>query len=570
MIKVIILFLVISLGTLSAQTIIDFTVKGISDSKKDGAQKDRQEAIMDAKRQALEKAGLKIESRTSVENFQTIYDLIESQAAAVILPGSQIIDIGYLEDGTFAVMITGKLKVVEKSDLSKELIAQSVALLNEVLQREPDEQTTYWWAVFEQNNRKEKLELSVLLAVEAFKRSPNDEAKDVLQNGLALLNKPFTTLSHDDDIREILVSPDGKFIISAGGDYAIIWDFVKNKEISLLENGSSIYDMDYSPDGKFLATASIEDCTMCIWDFPAGKEIARKKYNYGVSSVSFSPNGKYLLAACRSDTIVYIYEQPEFNEARKITIKKGAGDVHIRGVSISPDSRYLAIISGTESHYISDNNFVRMWDIETGEQVQTFIHEKKKQNDNRPIYSTTFSHNSQYLATGCIDGTNRIWDLTTGEEKYRLRSSCGRELCFTPDDKKLISTCGDITVWNYIDQETEDITMDVARISNVKLSPDGKYLAASSEDKTVRVWNLKDKQEIIRIITGGDRDPVCFSADNKVLICCTGRETIGFYDLFPEDLVKEAGKRLSRNLTPEEWHNYLGDEPYKRTFPELP
>ena len=48
MVKVIILFFVISLGTLSAQTIIDFTVKGISDSKKDGAQKDRQEAIQSA------------------------------------------------------------------------------------------------------------------------------------------------------------------------------------------------------------------------------------------------------------------------------------------------------------------------------------------------------------------------------------------------------------------------------------------------------------------------------------------------------------------------------------------
>jgi hypothetical protein len=28
--------------------------------------------------------------------------------------------------------------------------------------------------------------------------------------------------------------------------------------------------------------------------------------------------------------------------------------------------------------------------------------------------------------------------------------------------------------------------------------------------------------------------------------------------------------RLNRNLTPEEWKQYLGDEPYRKTFPDLP
>ena len=42
--------------TASSQEIIDISVKGISDNKQEGAQKDRKEAIMDAKRQACEKA----------------------------------------------------------------------------------------------------------------------------------------------------------------------------------------------------------------------------------------------------------------------------------------------------------------------------------------------------------------------------------------------------------------------------------------------------------------------------------------------------------------------------------
>ena len=105
------LFLIFLLcNTVIAQEVIDVIVKGISDNNRDGAQKDRQEAIMDAKRQACEKAGVKIKANTTVENFQTVYDYVESQAAAVLLPGFQVIDNGYAEDGTYTVVLAGKIR----------------------------------------------------------------------------------------------------------------------------------------------------------------------------------------------------------------------------------------------------------------------------------------------------------------------------------------------------------------------------------------------------------------------------------------------------------------------------
>ncbi|HUI93654.1 MAG TPA: hypothetical protein VLX68_15510 [Chitinivibrionales bacterium] len=96
-----------------SEEIIDISVKGISDNHKDGAQKDRMEAILDAKRQACEKAGITISAKTTVENFKLVYDYVESQAKAVLLPGFQVIDVGYMEDGTYAVVLIGKIK---KSD----------------------------------------------------------------------------------------------------------------------------------------------------------------------------------------------------------------------------------------------------------------------------------------------------------------------------------------------------------------------------------------------------------------------------------------------------------------------
>ncbi len=55
---------------------------------------------MNAKLQAIERAGVEIASVTKVENFTLQYDMVESRAKAVLLPGFQIIDMGYQRDGT--------------------------------------------------------------------------------------------------------------------------------------------------------------------------------------------------------------------------------------------------------------------------------------------------------------------------------------------------------------------------------------------------------------------------------------------------------------------------------------
>jgi hypothetical protein len=112
MTRYLLILLAVFAFNLQAQETIDVGVRGISDPTRDGAQKDRQEAILDAKRQACERAGLRIESATTVENFQTVYDYVETQAESVLLPGFQIIDNGYGEDGTYTVVLVGKVQTV--------------------------------------------------------------------------------------------------------------------------------------------------------------------------------------------------------------------------------------------------------------------------------------------------------------------------------------------------------------------------------------------------------------------------------------------------------------------------
>ena len=92
-----------------AQETIDVTVQGISDGVKNSKQQDRDEAILDAKLKAIERAGVYIEAVTVIEDFKLKKDWVESRAEAVILPGFQIMDIGYRADGLYHVVLSGKV-----------------------------------------------------------------------------------------------------------------------------------------------------------------------------------------------------------------------------------------------------------------------------------------------------------------------------------------------------------------------------------------------------------------------------------------------------------------------------
>jgi WD40 repeat protein len=60
------------------------------------------------------------------------------------------------------------------------------------------------------------------------------------------------------------------------------------------------------------------------------------------------------------------------------------------------------------------------------------------------------------------------------------------------------------------------------------------------------------------------------SADGRRVVSGSADGTARVWLWLPEDLLEELCSRLTRNFTPEEWAQYLGDEPYRATCPNLP
>jgi len=111
--SLLLIILFIPFSSLSADT-IDVQIKGIDDGTKTTKQQDYKEAVLFAKREAIERAGVNIKSMTTVKDMMVESDYIETQAEAVLMPGYNILDMGYSVDGIYQVVLIGKVQMETK------------------------------------------------------------------------------------------------------------------------------------------------------------------------------------------------------------------------------------------------------------------------------------------------------------------------------------------------------------------------------------------------------------------------------------------------------------------------
>lgn len=97
------------------EDLVEFKVIGYSFGKKKNLKDDYNEALVDAKTKAIERAGIKVDSITKVENFEVKSDMIEAQSKGTIEPGYEIIEVGYDESGVYKILMIGKVRTRVKN-----------------------------------------------------------------------------------------------------------------------------------------------------------------------------------------------------------------------------------------------------------------------------------------------------------------------------------------------------------------------------------------------------------------------------------------------------------------------
>jgi hypothetical protein len=122
--KTFLLFVVLILTPSFAFTeTIDVQIKGVDDGVRTTKQRDYKEAVLFAKREAVERAGVKVKALTTAKYFVIHSDYIELIAEAVLLPGYNVVDVGYQTDGTYSVILIGKVKT-STPDLNSKVVGR--------------------------------------------------------------------------------------------------------------------------------------------------------------------------------------------------------------------------------------------------------------------------------------------------------------------------------------------------------------------------------------------------------------------------------------------------------------
>jgi WD40 repeat protein len=373
------------------------------------------------------------------------------------------------------------------------------------------------------------LERGVLLAVKSA-RSAERLSLDTnlaLRHGLDLLPMAIAEVPQEADMYNLAVSPDGAYAATASGNNVQIWEVATGRIVSRLSHADTVFGLAFTPDGTRLVTA---DGDLRIWhakNWQLEAEIIDPET--WVSEVAVSPDGKLLATVSRDTatiwelakrlklfTVVHDNELPSgFNEPRNKSINK---------LVFGPDSRSFATAS--------DDHTARVWDASTGRQIAKVMHDDQ-------VSDVAYSFDGQLIATASSDRSARIASVESGEELVRLEHKGPvKAVAFSPDGTYLATGAGEMFGGINVGNRTESFDYkdnaahlwDVASGNEVMrfphldavwtlaFSPEGKYLATGSFDRTARLWDIASGQEVTRMVHPSMVTSLAFTPDGQHLI----------------------------------------------------
>jgi WD40 repeat protein/CHASE3 domain sensor protein len=242
-------------------------------------------------------------------------------------------------------------------------------------------------------------------------------------------------------------------------------------------------------------------------------------------------------------------------------------------VALSPDGQVVAIANlGSDCEAC-----VQLFDVDKADRPKFSLRSPGLAKGRKsPATAVAFDRTGSMLATGIRRGWVDLWDPATGRHRWGTRLDRGiRSLAFTPDGR-ILAVGANTGLLMLFDTTNGKLIRRLqghrGEVIGLAFRPDGSMLASTSVgDHTLRVWRMDNGLTFGGPVSiGVDETSAPAWVDNTRIAAPHSTTGVMLYDIDAERLGTNACELAHRNLTQDEWQQYLPKgEPYRRTCPRF-
>ncbi len=303
------------------------------------------------------------------------------------------------------------------------------------------------------------------------------------------------------------VSPDGKILLA--GDAAGL------VRVLILETGSEELRL-IADRGRLAKILFLESRNEFI---TGGLDVKHWSIEAPSSRMMISEAAESLAVSSDGDTIAC---NNSLRSIHRVTRKPLKTSEAVLAADFSDDGRYLLTGSNAGS--------VCIWDPVSGELLRQLT------GHTQHVPTVDFSFDGEWVASGSLDHSVRIWNLTQADTPIVLNAHPTPVTCvhFSPTGKFLATAQGDrcVRLWNpRTGASAGTLTEHPAIVQHLRFSPDGTILAASAGD-VIRLWDVESLQPILDM--SGHEDLIWafeFSPDGNTLASASQDRSLKLWDV---------------------------------------
>lgn len=248
-----------------------------------------------------------------------------------------------------------------------------------------------------------------------------------------------------------------------------------------------------------------------------------------IEMATISPNGEFLATIGHDSSCVYVWQL----DTQELLWWEESGIGYISDAVFSPDSQRLYVATETGAQSWDDQ--VRIWDVASGQQLDTFGTEFRR------LETLALSPDGKTALLDYWDATV-LWDIEAGRQ-LRMWADFESGLyppVLSPDGRTLVSvSLYFIKVWDIASQQLRQlISAGDGTFRMFAISPDGQKLAVG-RDPWIQLYNLQTGDIETQFPYGPGHSDIAFSSTGR-WVAARGYEEILLFDVENPEKIQRA------------------------------